>query len=136
MRYDDLITLVPSHSLEDLPTDLGEEESASLLNSFAAPWHPVLLANAKVLPRWHRADDPPDATQKRLIFVPSQCEGWIPSGWADRVVTEGCVVVRQLSDRAAILAAALAPLDPVPRSTPTLRRIFWHWASAICRSNC
>lgn len=120
MRYDDLITLIPSHSLEDLPADLGEEESASLLNSFVAPWHPVLLANAKVLPRWHRADDPPDGSQQRLIFVPTHCEGWIPSGWADRVAGEGCVIIRQLALRPQILAAALAPLDPVPSVDPEL----------------
>ncbi|MCY2963824.1 MAG: hypothetical protein NT069_09295, partial [Planctomycetota bacterium] len=113
MRYDDLITLIPSHSLEDFPSDLGDSEAASLLNSFAVPWHPVLLANAKVLPRWHRADDPPDSTQKRLILVPTHCEGWLPGGWAERVVDEGCVVIRNLSDRAEILAQALAPLGDI-----------------------
>jgi len=109
MHYDDLIVLIPSHSLEDFPTELGEEDAASLLNSFAVPWHPALLADAKVLPRWHRADDPPDATQKRLIFLPKSCESWVPAGWAERVSAEGCVVVRGLSERAPILAAALAP---------------------------
>ena len=59
MHYEDLIVLIPSHSLEDFPSEIGEDEAASLLNSFAVPWHPALLADAKVLPRWHRADDPP-----------------------------------------------------------------------------
>ena len=62
MHYEDLIVLIPSHSLEDFPSELGEEEAASILNSFAVPWHPALLADARVLPRWHRADDPPDGT--------------------------------------------------------------------------
>ncbi len=110
MPYEDLIVLIPSHSLEDFPTELGEEDAASLLNSFAVPWHPALLADAKVLPRWQRADDPPDTTQKRLILLPKSCESWVPGGWAERVASEGCTVVRGLSDRAQMLQAALAPL--------------------------
>lgn len=110
MPYEDLIVLIPSHSLEDFPAELGEEDGASLLNSFAVAWHPALLAQAKVLPRWHRADDPPDSSQKRLIFLPKSCESWAPAGWAERVAAEGCTVVRGLSERSAIEAAALAPL--------------------------
>jgi alpha-mannosidase len=110
MSYEDLIVLIPSHSLEDFPTELGEDDAASLLNSFAVPWHPALLADAKVLPRWHRADDPPDAAVKRLILLPKSCESWLPGGWAERVASQGCTVVRELSDRSQMLAAALAPL--------------------------
>jgi alpha-mannosidase len=109
MFYEDLIVLIPSHSLEDFPVELGEDEAASLLNSFAVAWHPALLADAKVLPRWHRADDPPDGSQKRLILLPKCCESWAPSGWAERVSAENCVVVRGISERAEMLAAALAP---------------------------
>jgi alpha-mannosidase len=109
MFYEDLIVLIPSHSLEDFPAELGEDEAASLLNSFAVAWHPALLADAKVLPRWHRADDPPDGSQKRLILLPTCCESWAPSGWAERVSAENCVVVRGISERGAMLAAALTP---------------------------
>src|SRR5262245_16001311 len=109
MHYEDLIVLIPSHSLEDFPSELGEDEAASLLNSFAVPWHPALLVDAKVLPRWHRADDPPDSSQKRLILFPKSCESWVPAGWAERVTGEGCTVVRGLSERPGMLAAALAP---------------------------
>jgi len=110
MTYEDLIVLIPCHSLEDFPAELGEDDAASLLNAFAVAWHPALLASAKLLPRWHRADDPPDSTQKRLIFLPTSCESWVPAGWADRITAEGCVVVRGVSERSAIQAAALAPL--------------------------
>lgn len=109
MPYDDLMILIPCHSLEDFPAELGEDEAASLLNSFAVPWHPVLLADAKVLPRWHRGDDPPESSPKRLVFLPMSCESWVPAGWADRVSSEGGIVVRGLSERAAMVQAALAP---------------------------
>ncbi|MFN0053981.1 MAG: hypothetical protein ACKV0T_17520 [Planctomycetales bacterium] len=124
VAYEDLIVLIPSHSLEDFPAELGETEAASLLNAFAVAWHPVLLGTTRLLPRWHRADDPPDAAQKRLIFLPTHCEGWAPSGWADRVAAEGCVVVRGLSDRAEMVAAALAPLGDVPACDPELAADF------------
>ena len=116
MPYEDLIVLIPSHSLEDFPADLGDEDAASLLNSFAVAWHPALLAQAKVLPRWNRADSPPDGSQKRLFFLPKSCEGWAPADWTTRAVTEGSFVVRGISDRAEMIAAALAPLDESARS--------------------
>jgi alpha-mannosidase len=111
MPYEDLIILIPSHSLEDFPSELAEAEAASLLNCFAVAWHPALLASARILPRWHRADDPPDSTQKRLILLPANCDSWIPAGWAERIASEGCVVVRGSADRSEMIAAALAPLD-------------------------
>src|SRR5260221_8010534 len=118
MPYEDLIVLIPSHSLEDFPAEIGEDDAASLLNSFAVAWHPALLAAAKVLPRWHRADDPPDSTQKRLVFLPTSCESWVPAGWAERVSGEGCTVVRGLSERSQMIQAALAPLENQPANNP------------------
>ena len=124
MTYEDLIVLIPCHSLEDFPAELGEDDAASLLNAFAVAWHPVLLAQAKLLPRWHRADDPPDSTQKRLVFLPTSCESWISSDWAERVTAAGCVVVRGLSERSAMLAAALGPLGDLPSVDPDLAADF------------
>jgi len=79
MFYEDLIVLIPSHSLEDFPAELGEDEAASLLNSFAVAWHPALLADAKLLPRWHRADDPP--------------------GWQPEAIDSASHVLRELGPR-------------------------------------
>lgn len=124
MTFDDLLILIPSHSLEDFPAEQGETEAASLLNSFAVPWHPLLLAGAKVLPRWHRADDPPDSTQRRLILVPTCCESWLPAGWAERMGTEGCTVIRNVSDRGEMLQAALASLDSPASVDPDLAADF------------
>lgn len=110
MQYDDLLILISSHSLEDFPSDLGEPEASSLLNAFAATWHPHLLANAKLIPRWHRADNPPDELQKRLIVVPTHCEGWLPYDWSQRITDAGSVVIKGQSDRDPIITQALAPL--------------------------
>ena len=56
---EDIVVLIPSHGLEDFPTELGEGPASSLLNSFAAAWHPALLAAKKSIPTWERADEPP-----------------------------------------------------------------------------
>src|SRR5690606_10249534 len=89
MRYDELTILIPSHSLEDFPTDLGEKPASSLLNAFAITWHPVLLAEARVLPQWHRADEPPETKTNRLFVVPLASDEWIPSGWIAHARSEG-----------------------------------------------
>lgn len=118
MTYEDLVVLIPCHSLEDFPTDLGEEAAAGLLNAFAVLWHPRLLASAGVMPSWRRADDPPDSVENRLVIVPTACQGWVPCDWVERMQTTGGVVVSGLSDRQEMLAAALDPLlDEGPDSS-------------------
>ncbi len=117
MTYHELNVLVPSHSLEDFPTELGEKDAASLLNAFAVLWHPLLLASAKAMPNWHRADDPPDDFPGRLVIVPTACDDWIPGGWVDRARREGAVVVSGLSERQEILQAAIEPLTGNQRGT-------------------
>ena len=74
MTYEDLVILIPSHSLEDFPTDVGEDDAAGLLNAFAVVWHPIFLVEADVLPSWHRADEPPETLENRLIIVPHVAE--------------------------------------------------------------
>lgn len=110
MVYEDLIILIPSHSLEDFPTELTEEQAAGLLNAFCITWHPRLLAAAEVIPRWHRADDPPELFENRLIIAPECCHDWIPHGWVAKTNAMGGMVLENLSNREEMLAAALAPL--------------------------
>jgi len=109
--YDDLTVLIPSHSLEDFPTELGEKEAGGLLNGFAILWHPRLLAAAKVLPSWHRSDEPPTTLANHLIIVPPPCVHLLPSDWAEQAKQEGAIVVSDLDDRAELIAATLAPLE-------------------------
>ena len=111
MRYTEIVILIPSHSLEDFPTDLDDSKAASLLNSFTVAWHPRLLAQAGTIPIWHRAEEPPEEVQGRLIFVPKPCMDLVPNGWITRVREEGAVVVADLDDRSTMLEQALAPLQ-------------------------
>ena len=111
MTYEDLIVLIPSHSLEDFPTELSENEAASLLNAFAVLWHPALLATARVIPSWDRSDEPPETFENRLLVVPTACDDWIPGDWVDRARNEGAVVLSGLSDREEMIEAAVGPLQ-------------------------
>ncbi|MCH8829916.1 MAG: hypothetical protein IID45_10095, partial [Planctomycetes bacterium] len=111
MTYDDLYVLIPSHSLEDFPSELGDEESAGLLNAFAVLWHPHLLAEAGVIPSWHRSDEPPDLLENRLVIIPAASQECLPGGWAEHARKEGAVVIDGMHDRAEMLAAAVDPLQ-------------------------
>ena len=71
----------------------------------------LLLHQAKTLPRYDRADEPPDTLENRLIVVPTACEEWLPGGWVGYAEKQGAVVVSGLEDRAEMLAKALAPLE-------------------------
>ena len=59
MKYQELLILLPCHSLEDFPTYHEGEDAESLLSSWSALWHPALLASAGQAPTWRRIDEPP-----------------------------------------------------------------------------
>lgn len=111
MNYTETIILIPSHSLEDFPTELQEEPAESLLNAFAVVWHPLLLNQTKSLPRWDRSDEPPDTLENRLFVVPTACEEWLPGGWVGYAEKQGAAVVSGLVKRDEMLKAALDPLQ-------------------------
>ena len=111
MNSPDIQILIPCHSLEDFPTEQTDQPAASLLNSFAVAYHPILLAWSGELPRWRRADDPPLPRRGQLILIPTISDDWLPHGWADEARRAGATVVSGLSDRREMLAAALKAID-------------------------
>lgn len=111
MKYEEILTLIPSHCMEDLPTEAGEDEACGLLNAFAVPWHPSLLALSENAPAWHRSDEPPHDFDRRLIFVPGIAEDWLPHEWIDEARERGATVIAGLKDRDEILASALKAAD-------------------------
>ena len=111
MTYAEVVILIPSHSLEDFPTELGDEPAAGLLNCFACSCHPLLLAKTGNFPSWHRADEPPEMFEDRLYFVPETCDSQLPHGWKQRAQDAGAIVVDGTADRDSMLAAALAPMQ-------------------------
>lgn len=113
MKYNELIALMPSHSLEDFPTELGEQPAASLLNSFSILWHPAVIGSMGATPRWERADDALPVLPNRLVVVPLPCQEMVPPTWIERARREGATIIAGEHDRKKMLDAALAPLEPV-----------------------
>jgi alpha-mannosidase len=116
MSYQELLILLPCHSLEDFPTYHEGDDAQSLLASWSALWHPELIASAAQAPGWKRADDPPSVLQDRLIVVPTVCMSQLPTGFIQRCKEEGACLVRKPTKRDEIVSAALAFLGE--RKTP------------------
>jgi alpha-mannosidase len=102
--------LLPCHSLEDFPQYHTGDDAEGLLAGWTVLWHPLLLAATEKLPRWWRADFPPDDCAGKLFIVPPLCERQLAAGWTQRVAGEGAKVVRQLTHRQDVLAAVLAAI--------------------------
>jgi alpha-mannosidase len=111
----EIVVLLPCHSLEDFPTYHQGNEAASLLATYTAAWHPALLHAAGRLPNWHRADMLPAELEGRLLVVPPSSESWLPSDFVERT-SEALAVVRGHEDRPALVnqlleAAQVPPLE-------------------------
>jgi len=111
MKYEDLVLLLPCHSLEDFPQYHTGEDSEGLLSAWSALWHPALIHAAGKTPTWSRADNPPENMSNRLLVIPQVSESLLAAGWATRAKNEGATVVRKKHKRTEIVEAALAALD-------------------------
>lgn len=111
MKFSDLVVLLPCTSLEDLPLDWTAAEAEEILSAYSALWHPALVAAAGSMPRWARAEDPPQGPEGALIVAPEVCESRLPSDWLAQTESWGLCVLRGLRHRAEIVSAALERLD-------------------------
>lgn len=111
MKYEELLILLPCHSLEDFPLHHDGDDAQGLLAAWSALWHPALIASAGKIPKWGRVDSPPDLVSQRLIVVPTAGQSELPTGFAQRAKEEGAVLIRKLIDRQEIVARALESLD-------------------------
>lgn len=118
MKIEELVVLLPCHSLEDFPTHHEGEEAEGLLGAWSALWHPKLIANCGKAPSWSRADAPPENLKRKLIVIPQISESLLLTGWPTRAKTEGAKIIRKTPKRADILTAALAiAAEPEPAGT-------------------
>jgi alpha-mannosidase len=115
---DELIILLPCHSLDDFPVHPTGDEAEGLLAAWSALWHPALLAAAGKMPTWYRADSPPDTFQNRLLIIPTVSEAELQAGYAERAREGGAVVVRKLIHREEIVAVALQAITPPEGAAP------------------
>lgn len=125
MMYQQLIVLLPCHSLEDFPTHHEGDEAAGLLAAWTAPWHPALIACAGKIPSWYRADSPPEDVTNKLVVVPGLSKPQVPTGYLQRVEAEAACLIQDRLDRGEMIESALCRLDaPVPPDAQTLAADF------------
>jgi len=125
MMYQQLIVLLPCHSLEDFPTHHEGDEATGLLAAWTAPWHPALIACAGKIPSWYRADSPPEDVTNKLVVVPGLSKPQVPTGYLQRVEAEAAWLIQDRLDRGEMIESALNRLDaPVPPDARTLAADF------------
>jgi alpha-mannosidase len=129
MKFDELLILLPCHSLEDFPTHLQAAEAEGLLACWSAMWHPRLIAATGKMPNWRQAEMLSDALAGKLIVIPPSVEPNIPTDFAERAAREGGCAVRGGQQRSEVVAALLAELDqattwPTARIDPELTEDF------------
>ena len=114
MVIEELVVLLPCHSLEDFPVHHEGEEAEGLLAAWSGLWHPALIAACDNIPLWFRADAPPENPRPRIIVVPQVCDSLLLPGWPTRAKSEGAKLIRKLAKRKDVVDACLAALDAPP----------------------
>jgi len=97
--FSEISVLIPGYSIEDLPTDLPEEEAASLLNAVACAWHPRLLQRSGSIPLFRQAESLSGYSGRRIVFVPAPSESWMPHEWRAVFREQGHIVLAGCSKR-------------------------------------
>lgn len=97
--FSEISVLIPGHSIEDLPTDLPEEDAASLLNAVACAWHPRLLQRSNSIPIFRQAESLTGYPGRRIVFVPASSESWMPHEWRAVFREQGHIVLAGCSKR-------------------------------------
>lgn len=116
--YQQLLTVLPCHSLEDFPLHLRGEQASSLLACWTAPWHPALLHSAGSLPKWCRADQLPDLTEQSVVLVPLSATSQLPLTPEELAGHSANFLLSPLSRKAAWEQLELSS-SPPPPSSPT-----------------
>jgi len=107
MSFQDLVILLPCHSLDDFPTYHEGEDADSLLASWSGLWHPCLIDGGGKLPTWSRVDTPPHEIASHLLVAPSVSISQLPTGFAQRVKEGGGLLIRRPVTPEELLAQAL-----------------------------
>jgi alpha-mannosidase len=107
MTFQHLTVLLPCYSLEDLNLDRPTAEAEQILAAWSALWHPALIAAAGQMPHWASANSPPSEPAGHLCVLPPCSEAMLPADWLVTAGQAGAGIIRNLTDRRQIVAAAL-----------------------------
>ncbi|REJ69082.1 MAG: hypothetical protein DWQ31_05855 [Planctomycetota bacterium] len=119
MKIEETLLLLPCHSFDDFPYYYEGEEADNLLASYTALWHPALIAHTGKLPQWQTSySDETEQLVDRLVILPKVAQDDLPGFWVDRAREAAAAVIpaSEAVDRESIVVAALARLEPAPRT--------------------
>lgn len=106
--FSEISVLIPGYSIEDLPTDLQEDDAASLLNAIACAWHPALLSYSGSIPILRQAESLTGYPGRRVVLVPSVSESWMPHEWRKILRDQQHIVIDKCTNRDEWLRAIAA----------------------------
>jgi alpha-mannosidase len=110
MPYQQLIALLPCHSLDDFPFHLEGAAADEILAAYTLLWHPSLIAEARAVPSWRRNDSDGEISwDEALVALPQVCRDDMPGYWLEELRAAGACVLDcgELGNREAMLAYAL-----------------------------
>ena len=94
MAYQQLITLLPCHSLDDFPFHLEGERADEILAGYTALWHPALIAAARTVPSWRRSELGEEGSwEGSLVMLPKVCRDDMPGYFVDELQSAGATVI-------------------------------------------
>lgn len=117
MSYQQLIALLPCHSLDDFPFHLEGSAADQVLDAYTALWHPALIAHARCMPTWRRNDDAEEKSwEGALVTLPQICRDDMPGYWLDALREQGAMVLdcAEVPERNEIMERALKQADITP----------------------
>ncbi|MFP6694305.1 MAG: hypothetical protein VB875_14880, partial [Pirellulales bacterium] len=128
MKFEDIVVLLPCHSLDDFPMYHVGEDADDLLAAYSALWHPKLIADVDKMPGWRRSDDEENDLLGKLIVLPQVCQKDMPGYWLDDARAKGATVIEagELGGREEIVQAALraAAVDEAEMDTELVGDFF------------
>jgi alpha-mannosidase len=120
MKFEQLVVVLPCHTLEDLSLNREPAEAEELLSAWSALFHPVALGVTGNMPQWVSAEYPPQDVAKKLFILPDCSESLLPPDWLPQVEAANAGIVRG-KNRPQMIQAVLKHFDEeIPPVDPEL----------------
>lgn len=87
------VVVIPSYSVEELPSGLGHEVSSDFLNAWTVGWDARLLVGLGTLPEWKRPDSGALELENALVLCPEVCREKVDIPQRERLGLGNCVVI-------------------------------------------
>ncbi len=89
----------------------SKEEAHDIFSALSALYHPALLEHAGKLPDWEPIGSPNLQLTHSLAVIPASFDSEVPGDWIQLKEEEGTILLRNISDRDAIVAEAFRRLN-------------------------